>query len=149
MNHCEKARELFLSGYNCAQSVFTAFCDVTGMEEKAALRLSSSFGGGIGCAREVCGAVSAAAMVAGILNGYDTCDDLAEKKAHYARVTEILNRFRERNGTVVCRELLQGIKAKDTPSERTEEYYKERPCLRFVEDAAQILDEMLAEKKLG
>lgn len=149
MAHVTKARELFLEGYNCGQSVFAAFCDVTGMDEKTALRISSSLGGGFGGAREVCGAVSGAALVAGALNGYDTPDDMDAKKAHYARVTEILNRFREKHDTVICRDLLAGLDVKPTPSERTAEYYKTRPCLIFVEDAAAIIDEMIAEGKLG
>ena len=77
--HAGKAMELFLDGYNCAQSVFTAFCDLHGMEEKEALRLSSSFGGGMGRMREVCGALSGIFMAAGLLYGYDSPDDKEAK----------------------------------------------------------------------
>ena len=81
--HAGKAMELFLDGYNCAQSVFTAFCDLHGMEEMEALRLSSSFGGGMGRMREVCGALSGIFMAAGLLYGYDSPDDKDAKTEHY------------------------------------------------------------------
>ena len=84
--HAGKAMELFLDGYNCAQSVFTAFCDLHGMEEKEALRLSSSFGGGMGRMREVCGALSGIFMAAGLLYGYDSPDDKDAKTEHYRRI---------------------------------------------------------------
>ena len=85
MNHQTLAGDLFLEGYNCAQAVFLAFTDVTGFDKETALKLSSSFGGGMGCLREVCGAVSGAFMVAGVLWGYSELDD-HKKKEHYALV---------------------------------------------------------------
>ena len=148
MTHAEKAANLFKEGYNCAQAVFSAFCDVTGMDEKTALMLSSSFGGGMGRLREVCGACSGAFMAAGIMYGYCDPKDDAAKKEHYALIQEIAKRFKEKNNTIICRELIEGI-AKDTlpaPTPRTEEFYKVRPCLRFVMDAADILDEIIEEK---
>ena len=104
--HAGKAMELFLDGYNCAQSVFTAFCDLHGMEEKEALRLSSSFGGGMGRMREVCGALSGIFMAAGLLYGYDSPDDKDAKTEHYRRIQELAGAFKERTGTLLCRELL-------------------------------------------
>ena len=150
MNHAEKAAELFTKGYNCSQAVFVAFCDVTGMDEKTALMLSSSFGGGMGRLREVCGAVSGIFMVAGILFGFDTPDNDVVKKEHYALIQDIARRFKERNNTIICRELVNGL-VKDTlptPTPRTSEFYKTRPCLRFVMDAADILDDILKEKEV-
>ena len=149
MTHSEKARDLFCEGYNCAQAVFTAYCDVTKMDEATALSISSSFGGGMGRLREVCGAVSGVFMAAGILLGYtDPKDDIA-KKEHYALIQDIARRFKEKNSSIICRELVEGI-AKDTlptPTPRNEEFYKTRPCLRFVMDACDILDEILEERK--
>ncbi len=147
MTHAELAKEYFLRGYNCSQSVFAAFCDVTGMDEECALRLSSSFGGGMGRMREVCGAVSGVFMVAGLLWGYSSADDKTEKQEHYARIQSLAEVFRKKHKTILCRELLEDLKTDSapTPSDRTEEYYHERPCLRFVMDAAEILDEMIAE----
>ena len=74
------AAELFLKGYNCAQAVAVAFCDVTGLEESFAAKMASSFGGGMGRMREVCGAVSGMLMVAGLLYGYDSNDYVNYKK---------------------------------------------------------------------
>ena len=148
MTHAEKAANLFTEGYNCAQAVFGAFTDVTGLDEKTAMTLSSSFGGGMGRLREVCGACTGAFMVAGIIFGYDDPKDDDAKKEHYALIQEIAKRFNEQNSTIICRELIDGI-ANDTlpaPTPRTEEFYKVRPCLRFVMDAADILDEIIKEK---
>ena len=148
MKHSDKATELFAKGYNCAQAVFAAFCDVTGMDEDKALALSSSFGGGMGRMREVCGAVSGSFLVAGALFGYADTDP-ASKKAHYELIQDIAKRFKEKNhDTIICKELLVGIKTdkSPTPSERNEHYYKVRPCVKFVIDACDILDEIIKEK---
>lgn len=140
MDHGIRAAELFMQGYNCAQSVFMAFCDVTGLEQEFAARLSSSFGGGVGRMRQICGAVSGMSMVLGTLYGYDSPNDDAAKKEHYARVQELAGLFREQTGSIICRELLSNPSTDPTPAARTKEYYKARPCARFVELAGQLLD---------
>lgn len=142
MDHSTYAAELFVGGYNCAQAVAVAFSDVTGLDAKTSAKLISSFGGGMGRMREVCGAVSGMLFVAGILYGYDTPDDTA-KKAHYARVQELAGKFREQVGSIVCRELLRDPPSDPNPTPRTAEFYKVRPCARFVVLAAQILDEYI------
>ena len=140
--HAEKACRLFSEGMNCAQSVFVAFCDVTGMEEETAMRLSSSFGAGMGRMREVCGACSAMFMVAGLLYGLGPGFDDSEKAAHYTRIQELAAAFKAEHETIVCRELLKGLRVTSTPvpEKRTEQYYKVRPCIRFVRTAAEVLD---------
>ena len=150
--HAQKAEALFLSGYNCSQSVFCAFCDVTGMEPYHAARLASSFGAGMGRMREVCGTVSAALLVLGIMEGYSDPGDPAAKKRHYERVREFARRFREKEGSIICRELLakSGVEQKEVapggdPQERTAEYYRKRPCPKLCALSARILDEMLSE----
>ncbi len=149
MDHKQKAAELFNSGYNCAQAVFAAFCDETGMDRETALRVSSSFGGGMGKLREVCGACTGAFAVAGMLWGYTDPTDQKAKSEHYALISRIAEEFKAKHKTIVCRELLQGIKNIDTkePAERTAEYYAVRPCCRFVMDAAEILDNIIKERK--
>ncbi len=144
-NHAELAKRLFLEGYNCSQAVFCAFCDVTGLEMGAAARMASSFGGGLGRLREVCGTVSGAALVLGMVRGYSDPKDYPAKKAHYALVQEFARRFREANGSIVCRELLRGTGATagGAPEARTAEYYSKRPCPNLAYSAAEILDEML------
>ncbi len=107
MDHAKRAQELFYAGYNCAQAVFCAFCDETGLDLDTAARLSSSFGGGLGRLRELCGALSGAELALGLLRGYSDVEDPALKSAHYARVRELAERFRAQNGTILCRELLK------------------------------------------
>ncbi|MBR3107544.1 MAG: C_GCAxxG_C_C family protein [Clostridia bacterium] len=147
MDHAKEAERLFLEGYNCAQAVFCAFRDLTGMELNAAARLSSSFGGGMGRLREVCGTVSGALLALGMLRGYDDPKDPEQKKAHYALVREYIRRFREKNETIICRELLKNVPVTPggTPEERTPDFYARRPCLRLAGEAAAIVDEILAE----
>lgn len=149
MDHVLEAGRLFLEGYNCAQAVLGAFCDETGMDFEEAMKLSSSFGGGIGRMREVCGSCSAMFMVAGIICGYTDPKDDKLKAKHYALVQSLSNKFKERFNTIICRELLVNIKhdTSSIPTKRDEEFYKKRPCLRFVETSAQIIDEMLEEMK--
>ena len=144
MTRAETAAKLFYEGYNCAQAVALAFCDVTGLEEAFTARMASSFGGGMGRMREVCGAVSGMLLVAGILYGYEE-DTGDAKKAHYALVQELAGKFRERIGSIVCREILQNPPNDPAPTPRTEEYYAQRPCARMVYLAAHILEEYLAE----
>ena len=148
VDHAAKARDLFAGGYNCAQAVVGAFADELGMTQHQAVRLASSFGGGMGGMRETCGAVTGMLMVAGLLFGYDSPKDDAGKKAHYAHVRALAEDFRAQHGTLVCRELLAALPGKlaQDPLPRTPEYYKVRPCIRFVETAAGILEqEMKAE----
>ena len=148
--HSEIAADLFKKGYNCSQSVFAAFSDETGIDTGTALKISSSFGGGMGRMREVCGAVSGMFMVAGALYGYIKPGANTEKKEHYKLIQDMAERFREKNGSIICHELL-GLKKEGAdspvPSLRTKEYYKKRPCVEMVRCAAQIMDDIIDEKK--
>lgn len=143
MDHEQYAGELFLWGYNCAQSLAVAFCDVTGLEPDFAARLASSFGGGMGRLREVCGAVSGMLMVAGLLYGYAVPGDDDIKGAHYALVQSLAGEFRREVGSIVCREILDNPPTDPAPSPRTAEYYARRPCTRMVMTAARILDDYI------
>ena len=146
MDHAQKARDLFLSGCSCSQAVFAAFAGDFGIDHDTALRLASSFGGGMGGMRETCGAVSDMLMAAGMKWGYSDVGNLDIKTAHYARVRSLIERFKEEHKTIVCRELLAHLsELKKDPSARTAEYYKVRPCVMFVETAARLLDEMDAQ----
>lgn len=147
-SHAERAARLFREGCNCAQSVFVAYCDLTGLDEALAIRLSASFGGGIGRLREVCGALSGALMALGALRAPLDPTDRGAKALHYARVQQLANRFRAHNGSLLCRDLL-GDQAGSghVPAERTEAYYQSRPCERLIYDAAGLLDRMLRETR--
>lgn len=145
MKNSEKAVELFKNGYNCSQAVFGAFAEELGMDFETAVMLSSSFGGGMGRMREVCGAVSGMFMAAGVKYGYSAPNDTEAKKEHYKRIQELAEKFKERNRYIVCRQLLEldGNDSSYVPSERTAEYYKKRPCAELVRDAAEIFEEYL------
>ena len=146
MDHSMYAAELFLGGCNCAQAVVVAFSDVTGLNKDLAAKLSSSFGGGMGRMREVCGAVSGMLMVAGLLYGYDDPGEKdCHKKAHYALVQELAGKFREETGSIICREILKTPPSDPNPTPRTAEFYAKRPCARMVMLAAKILDDYIAE----
>ena len=141
-----RARDHFLSGFNCAQSLYAAFAPALGIPEEDALRLSAPFGGGFGRMREVCGAFSGMMLVVGELFGYSDPAD-PEKDLLYPRVQELGERFRARFGDLVCRELLKSKAiVGGVASERTPEYYATRPCARFVEGAAGILETYLKEE---
>lgn len=148
MNPTEKsqlAKQYFEEGYNCAQAVLLAFCDETGLSQDQAARLASTFGGGMGRMREVCGAVSAMFMVQGLLEGYADPKAKEEKAALYAGVRDVAERFREKNHSIICRDLLIDVDVAPggVPEERTKEYYERRPCGCYVEDAAGLIAEAL------
>ena len=147
-NRAEKAKQLFFEGYNCTQAILCAFSDVTGYDMETSARLGSSFGGGLARLRQTCGAVSGAALVLGIVKGYDDPKDYEAKKQHYALVREFAGKFQEKNGSINCGELLKmasvNPQAGGHPEQRSEEYYRKRPCPELIYDAALILDEMLS-----
>lgn len=145
----QKARENFLSGYNCAQSVFMAFADLLEMTEKEAARLSSPFGAGFGRMREVCGTVSAMTMLLGYYEGNADPLDQEGKTRIYAREREVAELFLKEQKSIICREILglkKGQEEPPAPSERTLAYYESRPCLGCVETAAKIIEEHILKK---
>lgn len=140
-----QARDFFLSGYNCCQSVFLAYRDLTPFSEECAATISAPFGGGMGRLREVCGAVSGMALCMGFLYPNSRPNDTPNKKANYTAVQYVAEAFRLETGSIVCRELL-GLtcqKESPTPSERTSEYYKKRPCVELVALAARIVGQKI------
>lgn len=137
-----RARKLFLKGYNCSQAVFCAYSDIYEIPNELALKISASFGGGIGRTRETCGAVCGMVMLAGLETGQTSENDDQQKQANYKQVQQLIETFKEENGSSICRELLglrKDAKIMSTPDARTAEYYKQRPCLRMVESAARII----------
>ena len=139
------SQELFKQGYNCAQSVFCVHCEKVGIDFETGLKLTSSFGGGMGRLREVCGAISAMFMLIGLKKGYISPDDDIAKEKHYAKVQELAQKFEEKFGSIICRDLL-GLpdgKSNAKPSKRTEEYYKSRPCEEFIIFASELIEKEL------
>ena len=142
MSRADRAEELFRQGYNCGQSVFAAFADVLGMTVEEAAKIASPFGAGFGKLREVCGAVSGMTLVTGYLKGYSDPADYKRKKEVYALIQKMCAEFEERQGSIICRELLGLKKGEDTaePAVRTEEYYRSRPCIGACRTAAEIVE---------
>ena len=146
MDHATKAVELFMQGYNCAQSVFCAFCDLTKLDFETSLKLSSSMGGGVGRLREICGALSGMLLVAGCLYGYTDVSTNDAKSEHYALVQQLAKSFEEKTGAITCRDIL-GIKGSSEPCSppRDASFYATRPCAKMVQISAQILDEYVSK----
>ena len=145
----EKAVALFKEGYNCSQSVVAAFADMYGFTSEQALRMSASFGGGIGRMRETCGAACGLFLLAGLETGAIEGADREGKAANYALVQKLAEEFKQRNGALKCADLL-GLSKKEpvisTPEARTPQYYAKRPCVKMVEEAARIWCEYLQNR---
>ena len=151
MSKQDIAKQNFMNGYNCSQAVLLAFCEDFGLEKETALKISEPFGGGMGRMREVCGTVTGMFMVIGLAMGNDNSKDNTTKKNVYKSVQELAAKFKEDNGSIICRELLGLQKANKesyVPSERTTEYYKKRPCPELCKYAADILEEYLKKENL-
>ena len=147
----DKAVELFKSGYNCSQSVVAAFADLYGFTDEQALRVSASFGAGIGRMRETCGAACGMFILAGLENGSTIPKDQKGKGENYKLVQDLAAVFKERNGSLICGEFL-GLKKdhaiSSVPEERTTSYFAKRPCAKMVEEAARIWVEYMEAQQL-
>lgn len=151
MSKGDIAKQNFMNGYNCSQAVLLAFCEDFGLEKETALKISEPFGGGMGRMREVCGTVTGMFMVIGLAIGNDNSKDNTTKKNVYKSVQELAEKFKQDNGSIICRELLgfqKNNKESYVPSERTNEYYKKRPCPELCKYAADILEEYLKKENL-
>lgn len=145
-----KAKKLFKEdGYNCCQAVVLAYNDLFGLDDKLAASLSSGFGGGMGRMREVCGSVSGMVFLSGLISPADDPSVKTARTANYALVQEMAGKFREINGSIVCKELLGLVPSKvqesPEPSDRTAEYYKKRPCEELVGISARIVGEKILQ----
>lgn len=134
-----KALELHKQGFNCAQAVFVAYADLYNMEEDTALRLSTSFGGGIGGMRHVCGAVSGMAMIAGLECGTSTPHDKEGKKQNYDRVKSLAEEFEKEHGSIICKQLL-GL-------EECAAVTKKKPCNEYITYCARLIEDKLLSKQ--
>lgn len=149
-NRIELAVSLFKEGYNCSQSVVAAFADMYGFTREQALKMSASFGGGIGRMRQTCGAACGLFLVAGLESGCTDGKNREGKEANYKLVQQLAEEFKKRNGSLICGQLLgldKNAPTPATPEARTAEYYKKRPCVKIVEEAAKIWAEYLEKAK--
>ncbi len=147
MTRKEIAENYFKQGFNCSQSVALAYSDVLKLDEEKVAMISSAFGGGFGRLREVCGAVSGMVMVIGSLKGFSSSSDADKKAELYAVTQELINKFKQENGSYICKDLL-GLPEETSspiPEKRTAEYYKKRPCVELVGSASEILEQYLKE----
>lgn len=146
----EQALAYFHRGFNCAQSVFTPFAERLGLSEKAALRVSSAFGAGLGRMRGTCGAFSGLCMVAGFCKG-NLSGNPEDKEKIFVLTRELAESFKTEFGTLLCRELLhleEGEQESARPSDRTSAYYAARPCERCVAFCAERADLLLKQHQL-
>ncbi len=141
----QKAHDYFYGGYNCAQSVFAAFHAEMGLSEETALKLMVSMGGGVGGLREICGAFTGAAVALNMIQKEIKKADLDYKKQMYALVQQKAEAFKQQYGTVICCDLLElnDITPSPVPAVRDEAYYEVRPCGKYVEYAAKLVEDEL------
>ena len=146
MTKGESAKENFMSGLNCSQAVAAAFAEEMNMPKSLVEKLTVGFGGGMGRMREVCGGVSGMFMAIGLFFGYDEPDDAQAKKELYSYVRALADKFKESEGSIICRELLAGVKTQPgpDPEPRNTADYKKRPCPELVELAADILEKYIS-----
>lgn len=145
MNHADEAVHYYSNNFNCSQAIFTTFAKEVGIDEELALKIATQFGGG---ARkgEMCGAVSGALMVLGLKYGHCHGKDAEEKIKAYEIAEDFMNRFIEKKGTVVCRELLGYDVSKVDDMEKIRELNLFRTkCPEMIICATEILDEMIIE----
>ena len=149
MSRSERAKEKFLQGYACSQAVALAFCDVMGMDETAVSKMMLPFGGGLGRLRLTCGAVSGMVAVVGMVFA-DAENSPENKMKIYAIVQELCAKFQAETGSLICAELLSGMKVPvevgGVAEACTAEYYRKRSCADMVALAAQIVEEYLQEQ---
>ncbi len=146
-NKVEYASECFSNGFNCAQSVFSAFCEDFGLDKSQALKVACSFGGGMGYLGEVCGAVSGAFMVLGLIYGQNQAHESQKKAQTYLKVKEFAQRFREMNGAINCTELLKyDLGDEEQLNAARQAGIFKINCAKYIGDAVGILEEMIAEQ---
>lgn len=153
-NRVDKAVALFKEGYNCAQAVTAAYADLFGMDKETALKVSASFGGGMGRMRQVCGAVSGMFLINGLANGSVSACDKEAKKNNYAMVQQLARAFMQENGSINCGELLSNTLPKaqiedrnPESAERTAAYYLKRPCVEYVRYCACLIEKYILNTK--
>ncbi len=142
----DRAKKMFEEGYNCCQAVVGAFADLFGLDQKTAMRFCEGMGGGMGRMRLTCGAVTAMALLAGMKYGTGEPGELKKRGELYAVIQKMAEEFKQKNGSIICAELLGAAKPKDDspqPEARTAEYYKRRPCSDKVYDCALIVEKYL------
>lgn len=141
MCQANEAVKCFDSGFNCAQAVFSTYCEQLGLDKKTALKLSCGLGAGMGRMGDTCGAVTGAYLLIGLKHGKCVEGDNRPKEKTYELVQEFSKRFKQRNGSTICKELIQVDFKDGDPQKVTEQV--QAVCPHVVRDAAEIIEEML------
>lgn len=147
MTKAEKAKELFLMGYNCAQATFGAFAQDYGLDLNVAMTLSAGLGGGIGRLRETCGAVTGATLAVSLAMGSFDLNNPDAKTEVYKEIRKVIEIFESETGSIICADML-GVPRREDGAEaaaRTPEYYKKRPCADLVYLAADAADRIIKD----
>jgi C_GCAxxG_C_C family probable redox protein len=146
MNNVEKAVSLFMKGFRCSQAILSTYGTQCGLETELALKLASPFGAGMGSLGNTCGAVTGAYMVLGLKYGNSKVTEIKKKEKAYEVVKEFVKRFKSRNDTILCRELLNcDLSTPEGRNRAIEEKLFIELCPKFVQDSAEILEEILQQ----
>lgn len=146
MDRSDAAVNKFKEGYNCAQSVIFSYADKLNISGDLALRLSNGFGGGMGRKQEVCGAVSGAIIVLGLIYGRGENEDKAKQDKTYSKVRELIDAFNKQYATINCSRLLNGCELLTSDGqERFKSQKMIEKCYEYVACAVKILDEIIDE----
>jgi C_GCAxxG_C_C family probable redox protein len=144
MDRIERALNCFEEGFACSQSILSSFCEEFGMDQKIAFKLADPFGAGMRGLSETCGAVTASFMVIGLKYGRTHADDLSAKEEAAEHVQEFVSRFKAKNGTLICKELLgYDISLSEQHAMAEQQGLFTTKCANFVKDAIEILEKIL------
>jgi len=148
MTQSKNAKNMFLDGFNCAQAVFTTYGEDRGVDGETARKIAGPFGGGMARLGEVCGAVTGAFMAIGLEHGMIDAEDGGARDRCYESINRFAARFREKHGSIICRELIEcDISDVNERLKAAERGVFGELCPRLVEDAGQILEEILNDTK--
>ncbi|MEG1642414.1 MAG: C-GCAxxG-C-C family protein [Synergistaceae bacterium] len=145
MDKIQQTEKNFKDGCNCCQAVILSYAKELGMNDTEILRLGSLFGGGFGKLREVCGAVSGMTMIAGLIKGYDNLTDQQIKQEAYSLERKLAEKFKERHGSIICREILENQKIEQNSNNKTG--HTSTSCIECVKTATELLEKEIFDRK--
>lgn len=148
MKKSEQAVTKFLDGFLCSQAILSTYGPEDGLDRDLALKLAAGFGGGMGRLGQTCGAVTGAILVIGLKKGATSAKDMTSREATYKAVKELLNQFKQRNGSTICRELLNcDISKPEEYQQAKEQKLFQTLCPGYVKSAVEILENVLYIKQ--
>lgn len=128
----------FKQGFNCAESILKTFNEMFNSPmSPEILKLATGFGGGLGHAGCICGALAGSTMVLGMLKGRNSTEE--SRDPSYEITKEFHDLFESKFGGTCCRSL--NPYTFDTPEHL-------RNCLKITGGTGKLLMEFLQEKNL-